>query len=42
MKGEQRVYVVFSKAFNTVPHGILIGELRLCEVDAWMASWIGN
>jgi len=29
------VYRDFSKAFDTISHNILIGELRKCGLDEW-------
>lgn len=36
------VYLGFSKAFNTVPHNILIGKLRNCGLGEWTMRWIEN
>ncbi|PKU38866.1 rna-directed dna polymerase from mobile element jockey-like [Limosa lapponica baueri] len=36
------VYLDFSKAFNTVSHGILIAKLRKCGLDEWTVKWIEN
>jgi len=36
------VYLVFSKAFNTVSHNILLGKLRKCGLDEWTVRWIEN
>ena len=32
----------FIKAFNIVPHNILLGKLRKCELEEWTARWINN
>jgi len=36
------VYLDFSKAFDTVSHNILIGNLRMCGLDEWTVTWIVN
>ncbi|PKU36909.1 rna-directed dna polymerase from mobile element jockey- hypothetical protein [Limosa lapponica baueri] len=36
------VYLDFSKAFDTVSHSILIGELRKYGLDEWTVRWIEN
>jgi len=36
------VYFDFSKAFNTVSHNNLIGNLRRCEIGEWVDRWIEN
>ncbi|GAB0209389.1 mitochondrial enolase superfamily member 1 [Grus japonensis] len=36
------VYLIFSKAFDTVSHNILIGKLRKCGLDEWTVRWIEN
>jgi len=34
------VYLDFSKAFDTVSHNILTGNLRKCGLDEWTVRWI--
>ena len=34
------VYLDFSKAFDTVSHNILIGNLRKCRLDECTVRWI--
>ncbi|PKU42607.1 rna-directed dna polymerase from mobile element jockey- hypothetical protein [Limosa lapponica baueri] len=36
------VYFDFSKAFDTVSHSILKGELRKCGLHEWTVGWIEN
>ncbi|GAB0200312.1 mitochondrial enolase superfamily member 1 [Grus japonensis] len=36
------VYLNFGKAFDTVSHNILIGNLRKCGLDEWTVRWIEN
>ncbi|PKU35648.1 rna-directed dna polymerase from mobile element jockey- hypothetical protein [Limosa lapponica baueri] len=36
------VYLVFSKAFDTVSHSILIAKLRKRGLDEWTVRWIEN
>jgi len=36
------VYLDFSKAFDTVSHNILTGELRKHGLDEWSVRWIEN
>jgi len=36
------VYLDFSKAFDTVSHNILLGNLRKCGLDEWSVRWIEN
>uniref|UniRef100_A0A8B9PKM6 Reverse transcriptase domain-containing protein n=1 Tax=Apteryx owenii TaxID=8824 RepID=A0A8B9PKM6_APTOW len=36
------VYLDFSKAFDTVPHNILIGKLRKRGLDEWTVRWLEN
>jgi len=36
------VYLDFSKAFDTVPHDILLGKLRKCGLDERSVKWIEN
>ena len=34
------VYFDFSKAFSTVSHNMLTGQLRKCGMDEWSVRWI--
>jgi len=36
------VYLVFSKAFDTISHNILLEKLRKCGLDEWSVKWIEN
>ncbi|GAB0206062.1 mitochondrial enolase superfamily member 1 [Grus japonensis] len=36
------VYLVFSKAFDTVAHNILVCKLRKCRLDEWTVRWVEN
>jgi len=36
------VYLDFSKAFDTVSHNILVGNLRKSGLDEWSVKWIEN
>lgn len=35
-------YLEFRKAFDTVFHNILIGNLRKCGLDEWTVRWTEN
>lgn len=34
------VYLNFSKAFDTVPHNILVGKLAACGLDGYILHWV--
>ena len=36
------VYLDFSKAFDTVSHNVLLGQLRKCGLDEWSVRWTEN
>jgi len=36
------VYLVCSKAFDTVSHSILVMKLRKCKIDEWTVRWVEN
>ena len=36
------VYLDFSKAFDTVPHGLLLEKLIRYGLDKWSVQWVGN
>ncbi|GAB0210344.1 mitochondrial enolase superfamily member 1 [Grus japonensis] len=36
------VYLVFSKAFDTVSHNILVSKLRKCGMAEWTVRWVEN
>ena len=35
------VYLDFSKAFDTVPHSLLLEELMCYGLDKWSVQWCG-
>ena len=35
-------YLVFSKAFDTVSHNILVGKLKKFGMGEWTVRWIKN
>lgn len=36
------LYSSFSKAFDSVSHGILVGKFRKCGLDEWAERWDEN
>ena len=36
------MYLDFSKAFDTVSHGILLAKLRKCGIEEWTVRWVEN
>ena len=36
------VYLDFSRAFDTVPHSLLLEKLRCYGLDKWSVQWVGN
>ena len=36
------VFLNFSKAFDTVPHNILLDKLSSCEMNRYMVRWVKN
>ena len=41
-KASDAIYLVFSKAFDTVPHSILLPKLERCGIDGWTVPWMRN
>lgn len=36
------IFLDFTKAFNTVPHVILLGKLSSCELNRFTLRWVMN
>ena len=36
------VYLGFSKAFDMVPHSLLLEKLMRCGLDKWSLQWVGD
>lgn len=36
------IYLNFSRAFDTVSHGILTAKLKKCRLNDWVVRWIVN